>query len=109
MRTVLTDAEWNAFSHLTRTTGMDDSFDIAYDEDHDFFIDLEEPTDDDSYAEVSLEEGFDWLYGGIAYPCQHDGLTKEEGTLIADVLIEFGYADQEWKDWFVNTVDDEGD
>jgi len=97
MRIILTDDEWNAIAHLTNTTKLDTSFDISYDDDHDFFVDFE-----DNDKEISLEEGLGWLYDGIAYPCQSDKLTVEEGELIADLLIEFGYANEKWKTWFLS-------
>lgn len=100
MKNKLTNLEWNAISHLTRTTHLDDAFDIAFDENHDYFEDFE------NNCEMPLEEGLSLLHDCIAYPCQHDGLTVEEGELIADVLIECEIADTDWKTWFLSDPED---
>ena len=97
-RTRLTDEEWNAITKLTNETKLDSSFDLcqtANDSDPDYWWDF------DNNCQMNLRDGLQELWEGLAYPPQHDGLSKEEAKLVADVLLEFRIVSKKHHEWLM--------
>ena len=89
--------EWNVLSKLTSVTHMDNSFDIWTDEDgNDCFMDFEED------RLVPVEEGLSWIYEGIAYPPQHDGLSREECETLVGLFKHYRFGDEEYYKWLLS-------
>lgn len=85
VRMRLTDNEFNIISRLTHNTKLDTDFDIiAIDDNYDGFYER------DSLKTVYLTEGLQWLWDGLAYPGQHDGLSPEEARVVAKLFLEYG-------------------
>lgn len=83
-RKMLTDEEYNAISHYTHNTQIDDVFDIfGTIQDEDFFIDYEEN------ELINLEEGLAILADMSAYPLIHD-VSLKNAKLIHNLMKEFG-------------------
>lgn len=103
-RKILTSEEWNAVSHLTEETKLDMAFDIDYAEmtrngktiSYDCFRDME------TGKRHSLKTGFEWLFDGIAYPLQHDNMSKEEAEIIVRLLKEFIQITDEQANWLMS-------
>jgi hypothetical protein len=103
-RKLLTPEEWNAISHLTGETKLDMSFDIDHAEmvrqgktiSYDCFRDME------TGRRCSLKTGFEWLFDGIAYPLQHDNMSKEEAEIIVKLLKEFIQITDDQAKWLLS-------
>ncbi len=79
----LSDEEFNLISTLTMRTHLDGVFDIASDNNEDFFWDMEED------RKMSLEEGFELLSESIAYSFQHEGFSDEESKILEEVIQKY--------------------
>lgn len=80
----LTDAEWNAISHLTRSTHLDEAFDVWQKRNgEDCFKDFE------NGRIATLSAGLKWLYEGLAYTLRYEGLNDTESNLIVNLFKEF--------------------
>lgn len=83
-RKKLTSKEWNAISHLTHATHLDNVFDIYQKRNgEDGFKDYE------TGRITSISAGLKWLYEGLAYPFSHEGLNREESLSIYKLFQEF--------------------
>ena len=79
----LTDTEFNLVLRYTSAIKLDDSLDLASDEQNDYFYDFEND------EKLSLEEGFSIIAEGIAYPFEHEGFNKEEGDTLEALIKKF--------------------
>lgn len=101
MREQLSDMEFNAILHLTRSTHLDDAFDVwTLDDETDGFIDIE------TGETVDLKTGLEWLYDGIAYPLSHENITTDEALLIVDLMEEFDIGDENYRKWLLSKEND---
>lgn len=97
----LTNEEFNAISHWTAETKMDMSIDIdEVSETEDGFFDFDEQ------KFISLQEGLKIVEDAIVYTFKHEGLTKREGELIANLLVEFEVCTPEEIEWALSEEED---
>ena len=93
-RKYLTDTEWNAISTLTMHTKLDTCFDVCRTRNgDDAFKDFEED------KIISLHEGLELLYEGLAYPLVHERLEKNEIDAIVSLFKEFDIGDADGYAW----------
>ena len=96
-RKVLTDLEFNAISTLTMHSKLDNSFDV-YEKKNgtNCFYDYDE------YRMISLHQGLEFLYEGIAYPLSHEGLTTEQAEALVQLFREFKIGDKDGYKWLLS-------
>ena len=100
MRKRVTDEEYNAVTHLTSITNIDQVFDLeALNETEDHFYDFEEE------KSMSLEEGFRASWDCMSYDSSHyaeyGGFTQEEASHVANCFVEFVGISEEQKKWWM--------
>ncbi len=96
-RTKLTDMEWNAISALTNSSHLDESFDVWQRKNgDDCFKDFEDG------RLKSLHWGLSLLEESIAYPLEHENLSKEQSVALVELFKEFGIGDTEWYAWLLS-------
>ena len=96
-RKTLTDLEFNAISTLTMHSKLDNSFDV-YEKKNgtDCFYDYDED------RMISLHQGLELLYEGIAYPLSHEGLTIEQAEALMKLFKEFKIGNEDWYQWLLS-------
>lgn len=100
-RTKLTDTEWNAISHLTRSSHLDESFDV-----------YQKRNGDDCFKDMqdgrlkSLNWGLSLLEECIAYPLKHEGLNDNEANALVNLFKEFKIGNDDWCNWLLSDEDE---
>lgn len=82
----LTVEEFNAISHYTSHTKLDQSFDIRHDNetDEDYFVDY-----DDHSKIHSVKWGLEEINNAMAYPFEHD-VSDEEADILRSLFERYG-------------------
>ena len=84
MKSRISDTEFDLVLAFTSRTHLDEVIDIASDDTHDFFVDME-----DDEKELSLKEGFETLAEAKAEPFAHEGFEEEEAKILTECFKRF--------------------